>query len=120
MLIKEIPDLNDEMVDAIGTWVEGQPDFLQNAYKDVITQGSVPQLKAVVDRFKAETGWQPKVQQDPVPAPAARQNAELPAAAKQAAASLAPVSGKRSAVPQGEDKGDFAASFARFASLDQL
>jgi hypothetical protein len=120
-LQQEIPGFSNEMVEAVAGWVEAQPDFLQDAYQRVITQGTVPQLKKLVERFQAETGWQPPAPQGgaaPAPAPAARRNGELPSTAKQAAASLAPVITKRSAVPQGDDKSDFDGAFAKFAHIE--
>jgi hypothetical protein len=86
---------------------------LQAAYKHVINSGTVDEVVDLINRWRTETGTplQPQAQ----PAPAAKKATELPAAAKQAVAALAPVSSKRSSVPQTVDEGDFDSAFAAFA-----
>lgn len=110
----------DTLRDEVVEWVKTQPSYLQSAYQHVIDQGTVDEVADLVERFRAETGKQ---------APASAQNqkpsakqaekpkkAELPEQTKKAAASLAPVSTKRGAVPQGEEPTDFESAFDKFAS----
>lgn len=92
-------------------WVEQQPSYLQDAYKRVITNGTVDEVADLIGRYKRESSVT-AVQPEPV---ARKKETELPATTKKAAASLAPVSSKRSVVPQGEDPTDFEAAFASFA-----
>ena len=103
--VTDYEDVRDKVV----SWVDTQPAYLQAAYKHVINSGTVEEVADLIDRYKRETG----AVQKPVPAP--RKEAELPTATKQAAAALAPVSSKRSAVVQAADPNDFEAAFASFA-----
>lgn len=106
--IKDYDDVRDKVID----WVAQQPAYLQPAYQHVIQQGTVDEINDLVERYRSATG---------APAPAApraatrRTGSELPTATKQAAAALAPVSSKRSAVIQGVESGDFDSAFAAFA-----
>lgn len=114
--------------DAVVAWVDSQPSYLQTAYKQVMQNGTSDEVADLIGRYRASTGAAPTAPPAaaapaapaptaPAPAPAAAPASELSDAAKQAVASLAPVSGERSAVPQGEDKGDFDNAFARFATM---
>ncbi len=100
-------DIRDKVVD----WVETQPAYLKAAYTQVVNQGTVDEVADLIDRWRKETG----VAVTPPPrapaAPARKAEAELPPAAKQAAAALAPVSSKRSAVVAGVDPEDFDSAF---------
>ena len=94
----------------VATWAESQPAYLRSAYKTVLESGNAEDIADLVARYTKETGT------SPAPAPVAAPVTELPSSAKQAAAALAPVSSKRSAVTSVEpDKNDFDGAFARFA-----
>lgn len=100
----------DDVRDKVINWVSKQPHYLQAAYNHVIKQGTVDEVADLVNRYKQETGVQMRS------APASRKTeTELPTATKQAAAALAPVSSKRSAVIAGQDPNDFESAFASFA-----
>lgn len=95
--------------DAVIDWVSKQPAYLQPAYRHVIQQGTVDEVADLISRYRQETGVQRA-------APAAtKPKTDLPAATKQAAAALAPVSSKRSAVIRGTDPNDFESAFEEFA-----
>lgn len=103
----------EQVREGVISWVEQQPTYLQVAYKHVIENGTVEEVADLVGRYKRETG----VSAQPATAPAPRKpDTELPPATKQAAAALAPVSSKRSAVAQAVDPEDFESAFAAFAS----
>lgn len=105
----------DVVRDDVVNWVETQPAYLQSAYKHVIDNGTVDEVADLITRYKAETGRVQQPQQPAAARPARKKETELPATTKQAAASLAPVSSKRSVVPQGDDPNDFASAFEAFA-----
>lgn len=105
----------DVVRDDVVNWVDTQPAYLQDAYKRVITNGTVDEVADLITRYKAETGRVQQPQQPAAARPARKKETELPATTKQAAASLAPVSSKRSVVPQGDDPNDFESAFAAFA-----
>lgn len=104
----------DDVRDKVISWAEKQPPYLQTAYKHVIEQGTVDEVADLIDRYRRDTGASA--------APAAPKSVpkkvetELPSATKQAAAALAPVSSKRSAVIAGDDPNDFESAFSSFAS----
>ena len=107
LAVPEYPDVRD----GVAAWAEKQPAYLRAAYQHVIQHGTTEEVADLVGRYKRETG----VTQAPVP----QQKAvtELPTSAKQAAATLAPVSSRRSAVAAVEpDKNDFEGAFKRFAA----
>lgn len=108
-LTNTVTDYND-VRDKVVEWVDTQPVYLQVAYKHVIQQGTVEEVADLIGRYKQATGTALSP-----PAPVAK-DPELPSATKQAAASLAPVSSKRSVVPQQDDPNDFESAFAQFAS----
>jgi len=101
----------DVVRDQVVDWVGQQPTYLQDAYKRVITNGTVDEVADLIERYKRESGVR-AAQPEPM---ARKKETELPATTKKAAASLAPVSSKRSVVPQGEDPTDFESAFAAFA-----
>ena len=104
----------DTVRDAVIDWVGTQPEYLQHAYNRVIESGSVEEIADLIGRYKRDTG---AVAAQSAPAPATKKvDTELPPATKQAAAALAPVSSKRTVVPQAVDPTDFEAAFASFAS----
>ena len=102
----------DDVRDAVVAWVDEQPAYLQAAYKHVITNGTADEVADLVSRYKTEKG----IGAPPAPEPA--KEPELPAEAKKAADSLAPVGTKRSQVPRksGIQMDDFPGSFDHFAS----
>lgn len=103
--VTDYGDVRDKVI----AWVGTQPAYLQTAYKHVITSGTVDEVADLVDRYKREAGVTQRA------APVSKKATELPPATKQAAAELAPVSSKRSAVVQAADPSDFEAAFATFA-----
>lgn len=110
--IEDYDDVRDKVIE----WVGKQPAYLQAAYKHVIEQGTQDEIVDLVGRFRAETGTQAAPKS---PAPAPKKQTELPAAAKKAASSLAPVSTKRSnASGSSVDPADFDSAFATFASKE--
>lgn len=104
-VVTDYDDVRDKVVD----WVAAQPAYLQPAYNYVIQNGTVDEVADLINRYKEATGVQLQA------SPASKKEPELPTATKQAAASLAPVSSKRSAVIQADDPGDFDSAFASFA-----
>ncbi len=104
----------DDVRDKVISWAEKQPPYLQAAYKHVIEQGTVDEVADLIDRYRQETGYKAP-NAAPKPAPK-RVETELPSATKQAAAALAPVSSKRSAVIAGDDPNDFESAFSSFAN----
>ena len=101
-----IPDYNtvrDKVVD----WVGKQPTYLQTAYNHVIQQGSVDEVRDLIDRFKRDGG----APLAPALVPAKKPATELSTTAIQAAAKLAPISTKRSAVVQQVDLSDYDGAF---------
>lgn len=116
-----VPDYSEALEADVAAWVDTQPAYLQGAYKQVMQQGTSDEVADLIGRYRAATGTAPApapapAGQAPAPAPAKPAQTELSSAAKQAAESLAPVSGDRSQVPQGEDPQDFVSAFARYAA----
>lgn len=103
--VEDYDDVRDKVID----WVNNQPNYLQNAYKHVIQQGTPSEISDLVSRYKQATGVT-----TPVAVPAKRES-ELPLTTKQAVASLAPVSSKRSVVVATPDLEDFDGAFAEAA-----
>lgn len=109
----------DDMRDKVTEWAKTQPEYLQVAYNRVISEGTVDEVVDLIGRFQKETGMQVAAPAaKAAPAPAAKKEPELPAAAKQAAAALAPVGSSRSAVVSGTDPNDFESAFKEFADKD--
>lgn len=123
-----VPDYKAEEEEAVGTWVETQPDYLRDAYKQVMQTGTSEQVADLIGRYRAASGVAPAPAAPAAPtapaapapaAPAAPGRAtELSEAAKQAAGSLAPVSSERTNVDvSGDLTGqDFDSAFKRFAT----
>jgi hypothetical protein len=108
--VTDYDDVRDKVID----WANKQPVYLQNAYKHVIEQGTVDEVADLIDRYRQETGYKAP---NAAPRPATKRvETELPSATKQAAAALAPVSSKRSAVIAGDDPNDFESAFSSFAN----
>ena len=106
-----VPDYGDVRQQVID-WVATQPPYLRTAYDSVIQQGSVDEVKDLIDRFRAATG---KVVTPP--AGATKPATELPTAAKKAATALAQVSSKRSTTTASTPS-DFDGAFESFAKLE--
>ena len=86
-VVPDYAEVRQKVID----WVETQPDYLRTAFHSVIQQGTVDQVKDLIDRYRAATGATgTSAPTGPTP------STELPAAAKKAAAALAQVSSKRS------------------------
>jgi hypothetical protein len=104
------PAERQEIID----WVDQQPTYLQAAMKSVIDGGTAEEVADLVGRYRKETGKQPAGAQDDPPGPSGG-DVELSDEAKKAAAALAPVSTKRTAVQGSDDKSDYNGAFAKFA-----
>lgn len=108
----------------VAKWIDTQPAYLQEPYKQVMQQGTSEEVADLIGRYRAASGTAPAPAPAPAPAgtapapaaPAAPAKTELSNLAKQAAESLAPVSSDRTQVPVGEDPQDFQSAFARYAS----
>lgn len=102
----------DDVRDKVVEWVGKQPKYLQPAYNHVVQQGTVDEVADLIERYRRDTGAQLTPAAAP---PASKPVVELPAATKKAAAALAPVASKRSAVVQTTDASDFDGAFEAFA-----
>lgn len=118
-----VPDYSVNLETEVANWIETQPTYLRGGMKQVMQAGTSEEVADLIGRYKSATGAQAApatpAAQPGVPAPQAptpARQTELSSAAKQAAESLAPVSGDRSAVPQGEDPLDFDNAFQKFAA----
>lgn len=115
-----VPDYTPDLETQVAQWVDTQPPYLQAAMKQVMQSGTSEEVADLIGRYRAATGVQPAQSAAPAApapkAPPAAPKTELSSAAMQAAESLAPVSGERSAVPQGEDPGDFDSAFQKYAA----
>ena len=119
-----VPDYSPTLEQEVASWVETQPSYLKSAYTAVMQSGTSDEVADLIGRYRAATGTpasapaptggQPAPAATPAPAP--KRETELSRAAKQAAASLAPVGSERTAVVAGQDPGDFDSAFARFAA----
>lgn len=113
-LVRAIPDYDAISAPTIA-WARSQPKWLQPAYEHVIAEGTVEEVKALVDLYR-ETSGKGKA---PV-TPPAKVDTELPASVKKAADALAPVSSKRSTVVQNDDPNDFEGAFAKFSAAEKV
>lgn len=119
-----VPDYDVVREDVLN-WVENQPTYLQVAYNHVINNGTVDEVSDLINRYKVDAGitsqaGAPAPTPTPTPQPKPRPATELPTATKQAAAALAPVSSKRTAVVTQTDPNDFESAFAAFSSAKSL
>lgn len=111
----KIPDYSDALRDEVTTWVKTQPAYLQAAYNQVINEGTVDEVKDLVDRYRGATG---KAAPEAKPAPKlAGKDNELSGDAKKAAAALAPVESKRSGIQAPGDPSDFDDAWKQAAEL---
>lgn len=113
-----VPDYSDNLRQQVVDWVKTQPAYLQPAYDHVITQGTVEEVKDLVDRYRQATGQTAPAagaaitgQSDQRPA----KDNELSGAAKEAAAALAPVESKRSEVLTPGDPSNYDDAWSQFA-----
>lgn len=111
-LQQSVENYDEQLVNDVAEWVKTQPAYLQPAYVHVMQQGTVEEVKDLVDRYRQATGGTTKETPAPTTKPV---GTELPTPAKQAAARLAPVSTKRSAPVQAPSKDDFDGAFAEAA-----
>lgn len=109
-VVEDYDTVRDQVID----WVGKQPAYLQVAYNHVIQNGTAEEVADLIGRYKREVAPAAPASGN-APAPAKKTDTELPSATKQAAAALAPVSSKRSAVPQSEPS-SFEDAFEAFAS----
>ena len=98
--VNDYDDIRDKVVD----WVGQQPRYLQAAYQQVIQHGTVDEVTDLISRYRAATAPAPQ-------APASPPKPTLTAETRKAAASLAPVSSKRTAVIKVDDPGDYDSAF---------
>lgn len=105
-----VPDYNDTLRDQVITWVGTQPAYLQAAYNQVIQQGTVEEVKDLVDRYRGATG-----SAAPTKKSTDKKDTELSSEAKKAADALAPVESKRSGVQQPGDPADFEDAWKQYA-----
>lgn len=117
-----VPDYDPTLETKVAEWVDTQPSYLQAAYKQVMETGTSEEVADLIGRYRAATGSAPAAPAVPA-APAAPaktapagKKTELSSAAKQAAESLAPVSGDRTQAPAGQDPQDFKSAFEQYAS----
>lgn len=115
-LKEKVGEYTEEERAEIIEWVNEQPTYLQTAMMSVIEQGTAEEVADLVSRYREATGKQPAGAQD-ADTGAPGGDSELSSEAKKAAAALAPVSSKRSAVQAPEDKSDFDGAFAKFADM---
>lgn len=118
-----VPGYSPPMEAEVQSWIDTQPSYLQAPMKQVMQSGTTEEVADLIGRYRDATGsTPPAAPQDQAPAAAAPvapkppAKPELSPATKQAVASLAPVSGERSVVPQSEDKSDFNSAFAQYAA----
>lgn len=104
-----VPDYED-LRDGVISWVEEQPTYLQQGMKQVIQSGTAEEVADLIGRYREARGIKPKAA-----APDPTKNAELPEPTKKAVEALAPVSTKRTAIPQQDDPDDFDSAFKRYA-----
>lgn len=108
----QVGDDYEDVRDKVVAWAldDKQPMYLQKAYKEVIQSGTADEVNDLINRYREATG------QVKTPSPAPTKQTELSDDAKKAAQALAPVSTKRSAIPQDDSSDDFDAAFKRFAT----
>lgn len=104
-LREAIPEYGDDLRNRVIAWAKTQPDYLQPAYAYAIDHGNAEQIRHLTELYRRDN---PDAKAS---SPSRKQTTELPAAAKQAAAALAPVGSKRTAVILGEDPNDFDRAF---------
>lgn len=108
-----VPDYDQIDVNAVKTWAAQQPAYLQPAYQHVIERGTPDEVADLIQRFRQSTAPAAPTAPATPAAPVVPKKVEpaLPADAKQAASSLAPVSSKRSSVAPSSEPTDFDSAF---------
>lgn len=113
-----VPDYSDGLRQQVIDWSKKQPAYLQVAYDQVIQNGTVDEVKDLVDRYRQATG-----QAAPAPGGASTDQSggsagrtnELSGEAKKAAQALAPVESKRSEVVASGDPSSFEDAWKQFS-----
>jgi hypothetical protein len=96
-------------------WIAKQPAYLTAAYQRVYTDGNAQEVIDLVERYKTANGVGAQVPGTTTPKPGQKPASDENKA--NAAASLAPVSGKRTTpTPTGDDPNDFDGAFAEAAA----
>lgn len=95
-----------QILPKVEEWVKTQPEFLQNAYNDVLDRGTAEQTIKLYDIFKKETG---SAQVPPLPSP---EDAEAKAAKEKNLRSMEGVRTRQAAQKGGIDENDFEGAFA--------
>lgn len=109
-LTTAVGDDYDLIREKVIDWANDQPAYLQAAYRQVIEHGTAEEVADLVNRYRQATGVAKPT------APATPSATELPPATKQAAASLAPVSTKRTTPAATAEPAGFDDAFERFAA----
>lgn len=105
-----VPDYSDDLRQQVIDWTQKQPTYLQVAYDHVIKNGTVDEVKDLIDRYRQATGQAAPAAGAAIagqPAAVPVRTNELSGAAKEAAAALAPVESKRSEVQQPGDPSNY-------------
>jgi hypothetical protein len=113
----KVGEYTNEERDEIVAWVGEQPTYLQKAMTDVIEGGTAEEVADLVSRYREATGKAKPAGAGADTKEPSGGEPELSDEAKKAAAALAPVSSKRSAVQGQDDPGDFGAAFTKFADM---
>lgn len=109
-LTTAVGDDYDLIREKVIDWANNQPAYLQAAYRQVIEHGTAEEVADLVGRYRQENGVAKPTASSTPPA------TELPPATKQAAASLAPVSTKRTTPAATAEPAGFDDAFERFAA----
>jgi len=109
-LTAAVGDDYDLIREKVIDWANNQPAYLQAAYRQVIEHGTAEEVADLVSRYRQATGAAKPTASSTPPA------TELPPATKQAAASLAPVSTKRTTPAATAEPAGFDDASERFAA----
>lgn len=115
----EIEDY-DVVRDKAVAWVDTQPAFLQNAYKQVIENGDVKQVAELIKHYKEATGYgKSTAATDAKPTVRAVEKKADPTIQRAANALKVVKSSKSSSTAGSHDPNDFDGSFDEFAKMKQ-
>lgn len=123
-LQQELGDYPPNLREDVEAWIETQPQYLRPAFRYAIDKGTPEEVKHLVTSFEQSTGKQvirrPAAATTPTSASApSSPRTELPPSTQKAVEALAPVSSRRTTVPQGQPAG-FDDAFAAFAAQQTL